>query len=111
MITGSALRSVFAAMMAPRKLQSLSATVQAVAPAVSSVRSTSNVDVNGESVADREDALSVNFRDTPTKTIRVNTDQMIFLFIDMLQPAVFIGELILFGSSEESVAILAMWSK
>src|SRR6185295_16129997 len=41
--TGSALRFVFAAMIAPRKLQSFGATVQAVAAAVSSVRSTSNV--------------------------------------------------------------------
>src|SRR6185503_17312165 len=45
--TGSALRSAFAAMIAPRRLQSLGAPVQAVAAAVSSARSTVNVVVNG----------------------------------------------------------------
>jgi hypothetical protein len=46
MTTGSALRSALAAMIAPRKLQSFAAAVHAVAPALSSVRSTLNVVVS-----------------------------------------------------------------
>jgi hypothetical protein len=43
MTTGFALPSALEAMIAPRKLQSFAALVQADAAAVSSVRSTSNV--------------------------------------------------------------------
>src|SRR5437879_6392488 len=93
-ITGFALRLAFAAMIAPRKLQSPGKVVQAVAAAVSSVRSTSNVvvangrirlEVSGTTrgtaigwLAELEDALWV-FRNTPTKTTSVNNDQAIFL--------------------------------
>src|SRR5438105_10282768 len=88
-ITGFGLTSAFAAMIAPRKLQSLGATVQAVAAAVSSVRSTSNVVANagirledlgsarGTAIrwlGELEDALWVYFRDAPTKTASVNSD-------------------------------------
>ena len=46
MITASALGFVFALMIAPRKLQSLAAPVQAEAAAVSSVRSTFRIVAN-----------------------------------------------------------------
>src|SRR5437588_13005246 len=99
-ITGVAPTAVFAAMMAPRKLQSLAASVQAVAAAVSSVRSTTNVVVNGGTrleilgtaraivicwLDELDDALGVYFRDAPTTTTSVNSSQGICLFIVMLQ--------------------------
>jgi nicotinic acid phosphoribosyltransferase len=100
-VTGFAVASAFAAMIAPRRLQSLGAAVQAEAAAVSSVRSTSNVVANARlrlEVAgtargtatgwldELEDALRVYFRDAPTKTASVNSDQATFLFIIMLRP-------------------------
>jgi hypothetical protein len=83
-------------MIAPRKLQSLGAAVQAVAAAVSSVRSTENavakggirLDIRGiarETVicllVELEDTLSVDFKNAPTKTTSVNSNQATFLFI------------------------------
>src|SRR5579885_1645982 len=101
MMTGSEPASAFAAMIAPRRLQSPGATVQAVSAALSLVVSTSNV------VADRglrfeaantaretdarrsdefEETLRANFRDAPTSMASVNNDQATFLFIVMLRP-------------------------
>jgi hypothetical protein len=83
-------------MIAPRKLQSFAAAVQAVAAAVSSVRSTSNVVVsNGMrvtvagtartdidfSLVEFEDAVCVYLRDTPTKTTSTNTERGSVLFM------------------------------
>src|SRR5690242_6679473 len=92
MMIGVAPGSALAAMMAPRKLQSPGALVHAVAVAVSSVRSTSNVvsnngfrlaglfkkrgDVFAES-RELEEAVCVNFKEAPTKTTSVNSDQVI----------------------------------
>ena len=88
-------------MIAPRKLQSLAAIVHAVAAAVSSVRSTSNVvanagirleiagavraTVNGW-LDELEDAFWLKFINDQTNTTRVKTDQVTFLFIVTLQP-------------------------
>ena len=99
-ITGSALISAFEAMIAPRKLQSFGAAVHAVAAAVSSVRSTSNVVasaiklevvINGEVSRTRgtalrlleelEDALWVDVRNAPTKATSVISEQATILFI------------------------------
>ena len=81
-VTGSAFGSAFAAMIAPRKLQSLGATVHALAPAVSSVRSTSNVVVNSGRGADEcEAARCVKLRKAPNKTTRLKMDQVIVLFM------------------------------
>ncbi len=78
--TGSAFTSAFAAMIAPRKLQSLGATVHALAPAVSSARSTSNVVV--KSGADEcEAARCVKPRKAANKTTRLKMDQVINLFM------------------------------
>src|SRR5688572_5774375 len=87
MTTGSAFGSLLAAMIAPRKLQSLGATVQALAPARSSFRSTSKVVTNrGRGAAEREAACWVKFKNTPpSKMPSVNTDQVIFLFMRVLQ--------------------------
>src|SRR6266550_7364119 len=100
-ITGVAVASALAAMIAPRKLQSLGEPVQAVAAAVSSVRSTSNVvagigirlevlgTARGTAIClldELEDALWVCVRNAPTKATNVNSDQTTFLFIVMLQP-------------------------
>src|SRR4051794_21484732 len=100
-VTGLAVTSLFAAMIAPRKLQSLGAAVHAVAAAVSSARSTLNVVANARFrleamgtareiavclLDELEDALLVYFRDAPTKTPSVNNAQTTFLFIVMLQP-------------------------
>ena len=64
-VTGSALTLALAAMIAPRKPQSLAAKVQAVAAAVSSVRSMSNVVTNRDAVeADgRQGNLSTDYTD------------------------------------------------
>src|SRR5205085_5135428 len=101
MTTGFGPTSLFAAMTAPRKLQSLGSAVQAVAAAVSSVRSTSSVvakarfrlKVSGTARAtairrldEREDALRVYFRDAPTETASVSSAHATFLFIVMLRP-------------------------
>jgi hypothetical protein len=48
MITAFALAFALAAMIAPRKLQSFAAAVQAVAPAASSVLSTANIVGSGK---------------------------------------------------------------
>jgi hypothetical protein len=83
-------------MMAPRRLQSLGATVQAVATAVSSALSTSSVVGGGinrlkvEAAAhgtavvrldELEDALGAYSKDAPTKTASVKSVQTTFLFI------------------------------
>src|ERR1700749_288563 len=101
MITGFAPASAFAAMIAPRKLQSLGAAVQAVAAAVSSVRSTVSVVAKArlrlEVAIDRretavrwldelENGVRGPFRRPPAKTASINIDKAIFLFIVMLQP-------------------------
>src|SRR5712664_1098378 len=101
MITGFALTFALAAMIAPRKLQSLGAAVQAVAATASSARSTVNVvatgrirlEVSGTArgpaiawLGELEDARWVCVRNAPTKTMSVNSEQAIFLFIGMLQP-------------------------
>jgi hypothetical protein len=99
-MTGVAPRSAFEAMMAPRRLQSLAAGVQAVAAAVSSARSTSSVvaktgfraaveanarGTDARGLVELEDALRVYVSDAPTKMARVNRDQATFLFVVMLQ--------------------------
>jgi len=101
MTTGSALRSALAAMIAPRKLQSFAAAVHAVAAAVSSVRSTSNVVVNNGiravvagtartdmdfSLDEFEDAVCVYLRDAPTKTTSISTERGSVLFMMCSQP-------------------------
>ena len=95
-ISRSPVAAAFAAMMAPRKLQSKGATVQAVAAAVSSVRSTSNVvaktgmkgavfriagAVPDRSLFEFEDAVCVNCREAQIKTTSMSEDQVIFFAI------------------------------
>src|SRR5688500_13740855 len=101
MMTGSEPASALAAMMAPRRLQSLCAAVQAEAAAASSVRSTVRVVANtgfrteGLGAARRtdvrrsvelEDALRVLCRVAPVKTPSVSSAQTTFRFIVMLRP-------------------------
>jgi hypothetical protein len=92
-------------MIAPRKLQSFRAAVQAVAVAESSVRSTAKVVGSGitaltlsgaalEIVStwldELEEADCVNFNETQTKTTSGINNQVSFLFIVMLQNPFFI---------------------
>src|SRR5687767_11772061 len=101
MMTGSEPASALAAMMAPRRLQSLGAAVQAEAAAASSVRSTVRVVANtgfrleGLGAARKtvvcrfdelEDALRVLCRVAPVKNPSVRSAQTTFLFIIMLRP-------------------------
>ena len=83
-VTASGFRSAFAAMMAPRKLQSFGAIVHAEALAVSSVRSTSNVVTNGVR-EELDDALRVYFRNALTSTANNKRDRASFLFMGTLQ--------------------------
>src|ERR1044072_2667484 len=96
MTTGVAPRSAFAAITAPRKLQSLGATVQAEAAATSSVRSTSsvvtNIGIANEASAavtrrfnELEDAVLVYLSVTAAKTASVNSERAICLFMVVLQ--------------------------
>jgi hypothetical protein len=91
---GIPLTSAFEAMMAPRKLQSFGATVHAVAAAVSSVRSTSNVVANngvrlevpenaGSVCRSREldDTFSVYLEDAQTNATIANKDDQNTLFM------------------------------
>ena len=99
-MTGVMLASAFAAIIAPRKLQSFGKAEHTEAAAVSSVRSTSNAVASGRigleaagsalgaamrCLDELEYALRVYFRDAPTKTTSINSDQAIFLFIVRLQ--------------------------
>src|SRR5215831_5792244 len=104
MMIGVAPAALFAAMMAPRKLQSLGATVQARAAtvAVSSVRSTSNVvakkgfrfgafaEARGEMKVRldkfEEETLWLKATDIPTKATINKRDQGIVLFIASSDP-------------------------
>src|SRR5215471_18143038 len=102
MIIGVAPAALFAALIAPRKLQSLGATVQAWAAAVSSVRSTSNVVAKkgfrlggfAEARCEMrfclgkfdEETLWLNSTDIPTKATINKRDQGIVLFIAPSDP-------------------------
>src|SRR5215813_2605241 len=86
-------------MIAPRKLQSFTAPVHAVAAAVSSVRSTSNTvanigimlvvaaDARGAlvSLVEFEDALGIRVRDAQIRRTSVNRVGVRCLFIVLLQ--------------------------
>src|SRR6266516_682672 len=104
------LASAFAAIIAPRKLQSFGKAEHTVAAAVSSVRSTSSVVTTGRirlevagtargaamrCLDELEYALRVYLRDAPTKTTSINRDQAIFLFIVMLQNSIRFRRLLL----------------
>src|ERR1041385_4963497 len=93
-VMGIPLTSAFEAMMTPRKLQSFGATVHAVAAAVSSVRSTSNVVANngvrlevpenaGSVCRSREldDTFSVYLEDAQTNATIANKDDQNTLFM------------------------------
>jgi uncharacterized membrane protein len=101
MMIGVAPPAVFAAIIAPRKLQSFAAAVQARAAtaAVSSVRSTLKVVAkNGTGAGaaakllpatdavrpELDDAVCVNFRDAPANTMSANTVKTPLLFIEIL---------------------------
>jgi hypothetical protein len=92
-------------MIAPRKLQSLGAAVQAEAVAESSVRSTAKVVASGITglitsgtsrktangwLEELEEALCVNFKEAQTKTMSGINKQVSFLFIVMLQNLIFV---------------------
>jgi hypothetical protein len=97
MTIGVAPGSPFALMIAPRKLQSLAATVQPDAPATSSVRSTSNIVASkGDNAAvpliarvrakysDDDEAVCVKLIKLANMRTSVKTDAATFLFMAVL---------------------------